>query len=87
LTIGGRPKEEGGHKAWNLTLNKETSDILEKIGKHSLNRSEFVEEAVFFLRVEKRKALKRLDRNKDHSLVGEICNSFMRGLWDIILPD
>lgn len=45
MTLGGRPKEEGGHKDWHLTFNKITSNALEKIRKKKGKASEVLEKA------------------------------------------
>jgi hypothetical protein len=43
VALGGRPKEQGGHKPYKLSFDKFTSDALEKIRKHG-NISKFVED-------------------------------------------
>jgi len=46
LSLGGRPREEGGHKAFNISINAETHKGLEKIHDKGGNRSKLVEEAM-----------------------------------------
>lgn len=43
MTIGGRPKIEGGHTPTRLTLNAEVHECLRKISDQGGNRSRFVE--------------------------------------------
>jgi hypothetical protein len=43
LSLGGRPKEEGGHKAWKLSLNKMTTEGLKKIREGGGNASKWIE--------------------------------------------
>jgi hypothetical protein len=42
LSLGGRPKEEGGHKPLKISVNKFMSEALEKVD----NKSRFIEKAV-----------------------------------------
>ena len=46
MSLGGRPKEEGGHKRINVTLNNETHKGLTKIQKKGQTRSKFIENAL-----------------------------------------
>lgn len=47
MSLGGRPKEEGGHKRMNVTLNNETREGLRKIKeKKGQARSKFIENAL-----------------------------------------
>lgn len=46
MSLGGRPKEEGGHKGIHISLNAETYKGLEKIHDKDGNRSKFVEHAI-----------------------------------------
>ena len=43
MALGGRPKEEGGHRAWKLSFNKLTTEGCEKIQKGSGNISKWIE--------------------------------------------
>lgn len=45
MSLGGRPKEEGGHKDWHLTFDKVTSEALEKIRNGGGKASEALEKA------------------------------------------
>lgn len=51
MTTGERPEEEGGHGPVNLSLNKMTRDLLDKVEsnkeKTGVNRSKFVESALY----------------------------------------
>jgi hypothetical protein len=46
LGLGGRPKEEGGHKSFNISLDDETRQGLEKLHNKNENRSKFIEKAL-----------------------------------------
>jgi PhoPQ-activated pathogenicity-related protein len=46
LGLGGRPKEEGGHKSFNVSLDDETRQGLEKLHNKNENRSQFIEKAL-----------------------------------------
>jgi len=46
MTIGGRPKEEGGHRRLQISLDEETYKALEKIRERNQNRSKFIENAL-----------------------------------------
>lgn len=43
MTLGGRPKEEGGHTATNLSLNHHVRRCLDKIMENGGNASQFAE--------------------------------------------
>jgi hypothetical protein len=64
LSLGGRPKEEDGHKPINLSLNAETHKVLMKIHNKSGNRSKFVEKVV-------RPHIRQLDPGESCKLLGE----------------
>jgi len=57
LSLGGRPKEEGGHQPIKLSLNKFTRSALKKVKDGEGNLSKFVEE-------ELRPTLEKLDPNE-----------------------
>jgi len=44
--LGGRPREEGGHKRIDISLDKETRRKLEKFKKHGGNVSQFIEREI-----------------------------------------
>jgi len=46
MSLGGRPKEEGGHKDYHLTFNKTTSEALEKVRKGDTKISAFIEKSL-----------------------------------------
>lgn len=46
MSLGGRPKEEGGHKRFSTTLNNETLEGLRKVKKKGQVRSKFIEIAL-----------------------------------------
>jgi hypothetical protein len=43
LALGGRPKEEGGHKPYKLTFDKLTSEEFERLRSRGVKISKFVE--------------------------------------------
>jgi len=45
-SLGGRPEEEGGHKARHISLDAKTRDALAKAKKRKIDTSEFVEFAI-----------------------------------------
>lgn len=65
LSLGGRPKEEGGHKPINLSVNAETYKALEKIRYKGEYRSKFIEDAV-------RPLVNQLDPGESCEVLGEI---------------
>ena len=65
LSLGGRPREEGGHKAFNISINAETHKGLKKIHDKGGNRSKLVEEAI-------RPLIRQLDPGESCEVVGEI---------------
>lgn len=46
MSLGGRPKEEGGHEGINVSLNAETHRGLKKIQERGEARSKFIENAL-----------------------------------------
>lgn len=68
MTLGGRPKERGGHKSLNISIDKEISQALRKVG----NKSVFIENTI-------RPVLRQMDpgpackvlRSIDRYLIGE----------------
>lgn len=46
MSLGGRPKKEGGHKRFHVSFNKETREGLAKIRKEGKPISQFIENAV-----------------------------------------
>jgi hypothetical protein len=67
LGLGGRPKEEEGHKRINLSINAETHKGLMKIHDKGGNRSKFVENVV-------RPHIQQLDPGESCKILGEIDN-------------
>ena len=64
MGLGGRPKEEEGHKRINLSINAETHKVLMKIHNKSGNRSKFVEDVV-------RPHIRQLDPGESCKILGE----------------
>jgi hypothetical protein len=64
LGLGGRPKEEEGHKPINLSVNAETYEGLMKIHDEGGNSSKFVEKAV-------RPHIHQLDPGESCKILGE----------------
>jgi hypothetical protein len=64
LSLGGRPKEEDGHKPINLSFNAETHKVLMKIHNKSGNRSKFVEKVVH-------PHIRQLDPGESCKILGE----------------
>lgn len=53
MALGGRPKEEGGHKRAKFSLNLETIKAIEEFSRYSKYKSKVVEEAIELMRKER----------------------------------
>lgn len=79
MTIGGRPKEEGGHKPINLSVDYETFNVLGKMGGKGENRSKFIE-SIF------RPHIKQLDPDPSCKVISQI-DSILNNAMDSALQD